>query len=120
MKRTHTSGLTRGFLAAALLVTTGAFALAPQAHADGDDLGAAVLGFTLGAVMGPPAVVYQAPAPRVYYYSYRSRGYYGRPGRWEYRHWDHRHWRHHERERDWRHHERRDRDWGHRGERRHH
>ncbi len=83
----------------------------PQARAD-DDLGAAILGFALGATVGgsatmvygapppvvyapPPAVVYGPPAvvytrpPRVYYYGDHDRG------RWHRRpHWRHHGWRH--------------------------
>lgn len=91
-----------------VLLAAGMLALAPlsQAHADDDDFGAAALGFAFGAaISGAPAIIYQAPAPRVYV-----------PAR-RYHHWrqahrrhERREWRRHER-REHRRHERRERQW---------
>ncbi|MEJ2686903.1 MAG: hypothetical protein P8124_06775 [Gammaproteobacteria bacterium] len=96
MKRT-------AFVAAALVAVL--VGVPRPAHADGDDAGAAALGFFLGAMVAPPAVVYERPPrvivrgpgrdydryrrPPVYYYQLRD---YPRHGWHERRHHRHRHW----------------------------
>lgn len=98
-------------LMAAGALSVALIAAAPAAQADSDDFGSAALGFVLGTMVGPPAVVYTAPPtviytpppryvapppdyyggyapPRVYYY-YRYRGD------------DHQYWRHERHERHW-------------------
>jgi len=92
-------------------------AMIPKAHADGDDWGAGMLGFALGAIAGPPVVVYRqpppviyeapdydAPPPRAYYYYHGHRDWRRGPPRrewhhrWRHEHHDryHHHWRHRE------------------------
>jgi hypothetical protein len=66
--------------ALAAVIGSASFAVAP-AHAGGSDVGAAFLGFGVGAVVGSvfgPSVVYVAPPPPpIYYYPPPPPVYYG-------------------------------------------
>lgn len=100
-------------LMASVIIASAAFAVAPAASARDNELGAAAIGFALGVILAPPAVVYQpqpnvvygyaAPPPPYGYYSYPAppRVYFHYGDNWRgrrIRHWhhDHDHW-----ERDW-------------------
>jgi hypothetical protein len=62
------------------VIGTAVLSLTAPAHAGGSDVGAGLLGFGVGAVLGSvfaPPVVYVAPPPPVYYYPPPPPVYYG-------------------------------------------
>ncbi len=62
-------------------IGTAVLSLTAQAHAGGSDVGAGLLGFGVGAVLGsvlaPPVVYVAPPPPPVYYYPPPPPVYYG-------------------------------------------
>lgn len=93
------------FFIASAIIASAAFVATPAAFAHDNDFGAAAAGFALGAILAPPAVVYEQPPQVVYEYGQPRYGYYSRPApppRVYYYHDDDDGWHGHEyRERRW-------------------